>query len=254
MSVPSFANRYRFEDFIDNLDRFMKLWLHEFIDQMNTDLTDIVLLKPHRQAKVVTVTPTAVNSATYTVTIKGTAYQYIADSATTPAEIVTGLSAVVNAHSDCLAAATGTTTLILTAKVPGVDFSVSVGANLAAVVTTVNDHAFFFQTIEADINRKVFLYYGEVGTESQSNGPEEAATFKIQVGIMLENGNQAQGITGRTLLRYRDCLNALFNQGWNSVSKRVKVEVSGLSPFPFSMNNQDATHVGIGVELQLTLP
>jgi hypothetical protein len=51
---------------------------------------------------------------------------------------VTGLSALINADTNCPAAATGSTTLILTAKVTGTGFSHSESVNLVAVDTTPN--------------------------------------------------------------------------------------------------------------------
>lgn len=74
----------------------------------------------------------------YIVTIDGTAYDFTSDSSPTAAEVVTGVNALVNGDSACAVAATGTTTVILTAKKAGIAFDVSVSANLANVATTPN--------------------------------------------------------------------------------------------------------------------
>ena len=88
--------------------------------------------------QVTTITPTAVNSAVYTVTINGVEFEFTADGSATASEIVTGLIALINAGTEPVTAS-GTTTLILTSDSAGLGFSVTVGANLAAVATTPNN-------------------------------------------------------------------------------------------------------------------
>lgn len=159
----SFLKRYRFEDFIRELDAYMKANLDSYIDQMNTDKTDLVLLKP-------------------------------------------------------------------------------------------NASAYFFQSLSgSDVPYNPFIFYGEVGTQTFNTGPDERNVFSIQVALILANSNELQHVVGWRLLRYRDCLKAMFNQGWNSVNKRVRLEVTGISPFPFALINQDPTHVGIGVTLDMEI-
>ncbi len=86
-------------------------------------------------AQVVTVTPTAVNTFTYVVTINGVEFQFISDADATVSEIVAGLIASINGGSEPVTAS-GTTTLILTSDVAGNSFSYILGANLAGVLTT----------------------------------------------------------------------------------------------------------------------
>lgn len=160
----SFLKRYRFEDFIEELDAFLKANLGGYIDQMNTDKTDLVLIKP-------------------------------------------------------------------------------------------GSSAYYFQAITGEVPYSIFVYYGEVGTQTRANGPEEENMYALQLAIILENGNELQGILGKRMLRYRDCLKALMNEGWNKINKRVKIEVSNISPFPFSTSagSEEATHVGIGLNLEITI-
>lgn len=160
----SFLKRYRFEDFIDELDAYIKANLNSYIDQMNSEKTDLALIRPA-------------------------------------------------------------------------------------------DAAYYFQTLTgSDVPYTVFVFYGETGTTTRANGPDEANQFEIQVAIIVANSNEQGEAMGRRLLRYRDCLKALFNEGWNKVNKRVKLEVNAISPFPFSVLNQDqATHVGIGVTLSMEI-
>jgi hypothetical protein len=91
-------------------------------------------------AQVDTITPSAVNNHAYKVTIDGVDYTYTSDSSATVSEIVTGLLALINADSNAACAATGTTTVILTAKVAGVGFTTSINAdaNMSLAHTTAN--------------------------------------------------------------------------------------------------------------------
>ena len=157
----SFLKRYRFEDFIAELDAYMKANLGSYIDQMNTDKTDLTLLKPE-------------------------------------------------------------------------------------------SGAYYFQAI-SEAPYSVFVFYGETGTNTLTNGPDEQSTFTVQCAIIISNSNELDGVMGKRLLRYRDCLKAMFNDGWNKVNKRVKLEVANISPFPFSMVNKEPTHMGIGVSLEMTI-
>lgn len=81
--------------------------------------------------RVVTITPTSANSTLFTVIINGVAFPYTSDTASSASEIVSGLASLINGGDEPVTAS-GTTTLIITADVPGVHFSVAVsdGANL----------------------------------------------------------------------------------------------------------------------------
>jgi hypothetical protein len=87
-----------------------------------------------------TVTPTAVNSATYRMTVAGQPVEYTADGSATAAEIVTGLKAAIAALDDVPAITTsGTSTLVLTADVAGAFFDV--GVDDLSLLSIVQDHA-----------------------------------------------------------------------------------------------------------------
>ena len=159
----SFLKRYRFEDFVGDLDAFMKANLPGYIAQMNTDKTDLSLETP--------------------------------DAA-----------------------------------------------------------AYFFQSlVSSEVPYTTFVFYGETGTATDNSGPDERSTFTIQVAIITAHTNETAGAMGLRLLRYRDCLKAMFNDGWNNVNKRIKMNVTGISPFPFSVTNTDATHMGIGVNIEIEI-
>lgn len=82
---------------------------------------------------------TAVNTHLYTITINGVDYSYTSDGSATVSEIVAGLLAAVNADTNSPAVATGSTTLILTAKVAGSGFTTTtLDVNISIVHTQAN--------------------------------------------------------------------------------------------------------------------
>ena len=84
---------------------------------------------------IVTYTPVVANSTTYSITLNGTVFSFISDASATAAEIVTGINAAINAGVEPVTAS-GTTTVVLTADVVGVPFSVKASTNLTPVYTT----------------------------------------------------------------------------------------------------------------------
>lgn len=127
-------------------------------------------------AQVVTITPdvTAQEETEYTVTLDGQEYSFTSDATPTAAEVVTGLIAAINADADNKALATGTTTLILTAKVAGVSFTYAVGAKLAAVLTTPSNGIAddIAKAMEVDSN-----FYFLLTTSSNAAVIEQAADY-----------------------------------------------------------------------------
>jgi hypothetical protein len=87
-------------------------------------------------AQVDTLTPTAVNSTEYFVNVNGRLYSYVSDSTATAAEIVTGFKTAMTNDPDVTA--TGTSTLILTAKVAGAAFTTGADPNMSIAHTTAN--------------------------------------------------------------------------------------------------------------------
>lgn len=92
-------------------------------------------------AQIETLTPdTTIQAPThFIVTIDDVVYDFTSDGTPTPAEVVTGLIALINADPDVKMTASGTTTLILTAKNAGDPSVVSASSNLAIVHTTLNN-------------------------------------------------------------------------------------------------------------------
>ena len=164
----SFNKRYRFEDFIADLDAYMKANFNSFIQQMNTD-------------KSAEATPIA--------------------------------------------------------------------------LAELDANAWFFQSLaenEANLFNP-FVFYGETSTATNSSGPDEINRFTIQVAVILANTNESAGTMGKRLLRYRDCLKAMFNDGWNKMNKRVKLDITGISPFPFATQGTEPSHLGIGVVIEMEI-
>jgi len=89
-------------------------------------------------ANITSITTTTANvpKEVYTQTINGTVYTFTSDGTPTATEVVTGLKALINADGPQPVTATGTTTLILTGDVSGVDFTHSPSANMSTVDNT----------------------------------------------------------------------------------------------------------------------
>ena len=88
-------------------------------------------------AQVITFTPSAANATPYMVSIGAYSYSYLSDGSATAAEIVADLLAQINLQSSLHGvAASGSTTLILTANAAGKAFDYSSSANMVAAVTT----------------------------------------------------------------------------------------------------------------------
>jgi len=112
------------------------VWVRYAAKGANTQL-GALRKSPDGVAKVIDVTPTAVNAGDYVIGIGQYSYHYTADGTATAAEIIAGLLAKVNLQTALhgVTASDGTTTLTLTGTA-GVDFDYSVGSNLSAAVTT----------------------------------------------------------------------------------------------------------------------
>jgi hypothetical protein len=89
-------------------------------------------------ANITTISTTTANvpKEVYTQTINGTVYTFTSDGTPTATEVVTGLKALINADGPQPVTATGTTTLILTGDVSGVNFTHSPSANMSTVDNT----------------------------------------------------------------------------------------------------------------------
>jgi hypothetical protein len=104
-----------------------------------------------RNSTIVTYTPVVADSATYSVTINGVLFSFISDASATATEIVTGLSAAINAGAEPVTAS-GTTTLILTADVVGVAFSAKATNNLTPVFSTTETFTEALDAIKLESN------------------------------------------------------------------------------------------------------
>lgn len=116
------------------------IYAQELFEQPITPVIFYVGKRSVAVKQVDTITPVAVNAHLYEVSLGATNYSYTSDADATVAEIVTGLIALINADSAALVIASGTTTLILTAKNAGAGFSTSVNSDIdmTLVHTTAN--------------------------------------------------------------------------------------------------------------------
>jgi hypothetical protein len=137
-------------------------------------------------------------------------------------------------------------------------------ANLPALITEMNSDYpsitlaepgdYVFQTLQdRDVAWDTFVFYGETATASDNRGPAVLEKYTFQVAIIIANPNDAPGIAGTRLMRYREILKELFGPAWNKVNKRIKLEVSGIAPFPFVIIGDQPTHIGIGVNLDFDI-
>lgn len=142
--------------------------------------------KAQKTAQVNTVTPTAVNSETYTLTINGKAITYAADASATLAEIIDGLAEAWNTgegadEGECqevTAANDGAdTTLLLTADDPGRPFTQTSSASGAATLSTSTTTA---NSSPNDIN----------DTDNWSAAALPAASDDV----IVDEGDDAQGL------------------------------------------------------------
>lgn len=113
----------------------------EMFEQALTPTEFLVGKRTTAVDQVSTATPDISSQAIqhYIETIAGVPYDFTSDASPTAAEVVTGLIALINADSNCPALASGTNTLILTAKVAGAGFTASGSTNLPTVVTTASN-------------------------------------------------------------------------------------------------------------------
>jgi hypothetical protein len=127
--------------------------------------------------QVDTVTPNVLDNQLYTLTVDGVDYAYTSDGTATAAEIAGALIALVNADTAAAVVATGTVTIILTAKVFGKGFTTGTAdANLAVVHSTLNHGiADDLQAILNDPNGN--LWYGLALCSNQVYDVEQAAAF-----------------------------------------------------------------------------
>jgi hypothetical protein len=112
----------------------------------DTTKANVILIAPELAeqlesvAKVISVTPTVQNSKAYTIIINGLVaetFTYTSDSNATISEIISGLISAMST-STLVNATNGITTLLLTAKTAGVDFTIVITANLAQTTTVDN--------------------------------------------------------------------------------------------------------------------
>lgn len=117
------------------------------------------------------------NSTLYSVSLDGVPYDYTSDGSATPAEIVTGLAALINADPAAPAVATDTGPLVLTAKAFGRGFAtVNNCPGTSLVNTTANNGiATDLAAILNDPNGN--LWYGMALCSNQVSDIEQAAAF-----------------------------------------------------------------------------
>ena len=170
-------------------------------------------------AQVETLTPTVLDNTLYTVTVDGVLYQFTSDGNATAAEIVAGLSALVNGDANAKVTASGSTTLILTADNAGEGFSLAASTNLAIAHTTAN------VGIATDIleyaNVDVDWYFLHTTSNSAVTVKEAAATIETLRKMYFFRDNAGAIKTNSTtdivsVLKAKNYMRTAFM--WNDVS------------------------------------
>jgi hypothetical protein len=178
------------------------------------EITPAQFLVGRRSAAVFqidTITPIAVNAHIYEVSLGAVNYSYTSDSDATISEIVAGLIALINADSSSPAIASGTTTLILTAKIAGVGFSTSINADSdMTLVHTVANHG-----IQDDINAIIAennTFYGMILCSDDNNDFLQAAALVESLKkIIIFSTNDSSVATSSTT----DILSVLKGKNYN---------------------------------------
>lgn len=151
-------------------------------------------------ARIVTFTPdvTVQSAAPYTVEIDGVEYTFTSDADPTAGEIVTGLSALINADADCPVAATGTNTLILTEKVAGTGFTHDYGtANMDDMVVTNAGYSVADALAEA-IEEDNDFYFVLITSESKALSVAMAAQVEPLMKIFIARSDDSDVRTNAT--------------------------------------------------------
>lgn len=175
---------------------------------------------PNATYQVVTITPTQKNNTLYTVTLNGTNYTYTSDGNATVAEIVTGLKTPINADGPLPITATGTNTIILTSDILGTAYTYSVGANLAAVLTTANVP---LEVYRQTINSTNYNYTSD-GTPTASEVVEGLKT------VILADSGRIVTPTGTAVLT----LTGITSGNYYTYSSSSNVTDALLTPDPFT--------------------
>lgn len=152
------------------------------------------------------ITPTAVNNATYALTVNGVRYAYTADGSATVAEIITGLKALIDAASLAITISNVSSVMHIVANVAGAWFSVGctdpnlvlvqstpdagIAADLVAItaenntwyalVTTMNSQAIVkLAAVYALANKKLYIVQTQDGAvpNTAKSGTDDIAEY-----------------------------------------------------------------------------
>jgi hypothetical protein len=118
---------------------------------------------------------------------------------------------------------------------------------------TVASDAYILQSLNNTVtNFNPWVFYGIETTKSDGKGPSTAVTYVINVIIALtDNGNDTN--IGRRMLRYSRVLKDLFETNWRIISDRLTFTVESLEPISFKLQNNTASYMAVGVQLETTL-
>ncbi len=219
-------------------------------------------------AQVNSVTPTAANNATYTITINGKSISYLSDASATVAEIINGLVAAFNASTvpefaEITAANFGPDTYVsLTADTAGVPFTSSSSATAGSLVTATvtasagpNDWSTATNWSGGSVpvstddvfieNSSVDILYGLGQSAVTLTSLNIAQTFTGKIGLPERNSN------GYAEYRFTDGYLAIgstttnIGRGDGTGSGRIKINTGSVAGTFNVYNTGSAAEVGL---------
>lgn len=118
----------------------------------------------------------------------------------------------------------------------------------------VDDAAYFCQSLNDSVtNYNPFVYYGVDSIESNGIGPATSNGYKVEVAIVVSDQGESLDVNKRIMFRYHRALTELFQEGYASVARGVKIKVQSLVPISVQLMNSSAEARAIGVTLDFTL-
>ncbi len=118
------------------------------------------------------------------------------------------------------------------------------------VLADIDDLAYFIQTLDDSIiNFEPFVFIAEIDVAADAQPSATGKRFRVDVGVILAQGNDANDQYAKRILRYREVLERLFEKGYDRIDRRLKIEVESLTAFPLEAVNSNKKYVASGVSL-----
>jgi len=121
-----------------------------------------------------------------------------------------------------------------------------------SLLASISSDAYYRQFVDSEIPYDPFLIMGIMEPEvTQDIYGESARTFKIDVIIYFEAVDATEDY--KRVYRYQKALREVIQDGYNSIFKRKKISVSGLTPVTVQIAEDAQMHRATGVSLSVTI-